>query len=110
MHLHYSPYQFATDTQAANCEVDAHKVVKTLDALTRKDTAKVRNMGSTMTVAEAAAIPLTPTAFISPNPVDVMRDIKKPMAATGVKSVSNAKPYDPTYRNRMREGYGDRSY
>jgi len=109
MHLHYSPFQFATAEEVATNDVSASKVVKTLNKLTAKDTSKTHNMGSTMTCEQAAAIPGTPNAFISPNAPGVMADIKMPMAPTGVAGpVSMAKPYDHSYRTRGRVGYGDR--
>ena len=111
MHLHYSPFQFATGVEASTCDVDARKVAKTLKTLTKKDTSKSRNLDATMSCAEADAIPGTPTAFISPNPVGTMKDIKMPMAPVGICAKPSASPaYDHSYRNRMREGYGDRGF
>jgi len=107
-HLHYSPFQFATDVQASNTDVSAKKVVKTLKKLTRKD--MTHDLHSTMSVAEAAMIPNTPTAFISPNPIGVMKDLKMPMAAVGVCEAPKAAPaFDHSYRMRGRQGYGDRA-
>ena len=109
MHLHYSPFQFATDVEVVNCDVSAKKVVKTLKTLTAKDTSKTHNMGSTMSADAAARIPGTPTAFISPNPVGTMKDIKTPMAPALVRQASVRAPhYDQEYRSRGRLGYGDR--
>lgn len=111
MHLHYSPFQFATGVEVSTCDVDAGKVVKTLKKITKKDNSKTRNMNSTMPCAEADSISGTPTAFISPNPVDAMRDIKMTMAPTGARVKPPSAPaYDHSYRNRMREGYGDRGF
>jgi hypothetical protein len=111
MHLHYSPFQFATGVDVSTCDVDGRKIAKTIKMLTKKDTSKKQNMMCTMTCAEADAIPGTPTAFISPNPVGSMKDIKMPMAALGVcPKPSSAPAYDQSYRNRMREGYGDRGF
>jgi hypothetical protein len=110
MHLHYSPFQFATGVEVSTCDVSAHKVAKTLATLTRSDKHKTRNMGATMSCAEAAAIPGTPTAFISPNRVGVMKDISMPLAPMGVCAKPHAAAaYDHGHRHRMREGYGDRS-
>jgi len=107
-HLHYSPFQFATDVQVSNTEVSAKKVVKTLKKLTSKD--KTHDMGSTMSCAEACMVPGSPTAFISPNPVGVMKDLKMPMASVGVCEAPKAAPaYDHSYRSRGRQGYGDRA-
>lgn len=68
-----------------------------------------KNMGCVMTCEQAARIPGTPTAFISPNPVGTMKDIKMPMAPTGVpdKPMASA-AYDFAHRSKMRQGYGDR--
>jgi hypothetical protein len=57
-------------------------------------------------------IPGTPNAFISPNPVGVMKDLKKPMAPTGVSrgmAPKAAPAIDYTHRNKGREHYGDRA-
>lgn len=109
MHLHYSPFQFATEVEVVDSDVSAMKVVKTLKALVKKDTSKTHDMGSTMPCAAAAAIPGTPTAFISPNLPGVMKDIKMPMAAVGVApKPMAAEHYDHGHRSRGRVGYGDR--
>ena len=111
-HLHYSPFQAATSLEVATYHVNAEKVVKTLEGLTKKDRLASKNMGCTLPVEQAARIPGSPTAFISPNGIDSMRDIKMPMAAQGLYSASKASnlvpAYDHSYRNRMRQGYGDR--
>jgi len=109
MHLHYSPFQFATVEQVSETNVSAKKTVKTLQKLTRKDTAKSHNMDSTFPCSEAAMIPGTPTAFISPNPIGTMKDLKMPMAAVGVAAAPKSAPaFDHSYRTRGRQGYGDR--
>jgi len=77
MHLHYSPFQHATGVEVSEYDIDAHKVAKTIKKLISKDTSKTRNMGSTMSCEQAAMVPGTPTAFISPNKIDSMRDIKE---------------------------------
>jgi hypothetical protein len=110
MHLHYSPFQFATGVQVSDYDVSAKKVVATLKKLTKSD--KTRDMGSTMSCHEAAMIPGTPTAFISPNAVGTMKDLKKPMAPTGVSrgmAPKSAPAYDHSYRSRGRQHYGDRA-
>jgi hypothetical protein len=71
-HLHYSPFQFATEVQASENEVNVKKVVKTL----KRKTAGDKVTPKLMTREEAHSIPGTPTAFISPNSVDVMRTVK----------------------------------
>jgi hypothetical protein len=107
MHLHYSPFQFATDTEVSTGDVSVKKVVKVLKALTKSD--KVKDMGSTMSCAAAAEIPGSPNAFISPNPIGVMKDLKAPMAPALVRRTTAGAPaYDAEYRGRSRLGYGDR--
>ena len=109
MHLHYSPFQFATGVQVSTNEVSVKKIVKTLKKITKKD--NKRNLDSTMSCAEAAMIPGSPTAFISPNGVGTMKDIKMPIAPTGVSrgvAPKAAPAYDHSYRHRGREHYGDR--
>jgi len=70
--MHYSPFQFATTEQAAENDVNVKKVISTL----KRKTAKDKITPKLMTREEAHSIPGTPTAFISPNSVDVMRSIK----------------------------------
>lgn len=111
MHLHYSPFQHATGVEVSDNNVNVYKVAKTIQKLTKKDTSKTMNMGSTMSCQEAAMIPGSPTAFISPNSIDSMRDIKMPLAPTGVSRgvVPKSSPaMDTSYRTRNRVGYGDR--
>ena len=109
MHLHYSPFQFATGVEVSTGDVSAMKVEKVLKTLTKKDTSKTHDMHSTMPCADAARIPGTPTAFISPNSVGAMRDIKTPMAPALVRHVPTAAAhYDHGHRSRGRVGYGDR--
>ena len=71
-HMHYSPFQFATEVQASENEVNVKKIVKTL----KRKTAKDKITPHLMSREEAHSIPGTPNAFISPNSVDVMRSIK----------------------------------
>jgi len=109
MHLHYSPFQFATDVEASENDVSAMKVAKTLKTLTKKDESKAKDMGCTMPCAAAESIPGTPTAFISPNPTGVMKDLKMPMAPMGIAPAPKSAPHiDHSYRNRGRVAYGDR--
>jgi len=68
-HLHYSPFQFATDVQASEHDVGVKKVVSKLKKMTARD----KLTPKLMSCDEARSIPGTPTAFISPNSVDVMR-------------------------------------
>lgn len=69
VHLHYSPFQFATEVQALDHDVSAKKVVSKLNKMTARD----KLTPKLMSCDEARSIPGTPTAFISPNSVDVMR-------------------------------------
>ena len=69
VHLHYSPFQFATEEQAATHNVGVKKVVAKLNKMTARDKLAPKLMSR----EEALSIPGTPTAFISPNSVDVMR-------------------------------------
>jgi hypothetical protein len=72
VHLHYSPYQFATEGEASENKVSAKKTVKTLKRMTAKD----KLAPKLMSCAEAREIPGSPNAFISPNAPDVMRTVK----------------------------------
>ena len=72
VHLHYYPFQFATEEQAATNDVNVKKVVSKLTRMTAKD----KLAPKLMSCEEARSIPGTPTAFISPNSVDVMRTAK----------------------------------
>lgn len=109
MHLHYSPFQHATGVQVSDDSVNQAKIVKTLEGLTKADRMKTQNMDCTMSCEQAARIPGTPTAFISPNRPGVMADIKMPMAPIVLPGkVETAPALDDGYRTRMRQGYGDR--
>jgi len=72
VHLHYSPFQFATEEQAATNDVGVKRVVAKLNKLTARDKLPPPKL---MSCDEARSIPGTPTAFISPNTVDVMRTV-----------------------------------
>ena len=69
VHMHYSPFQFATSEQVAEGDVGVKKVVAKLKKMTARD----KLTPKLMSCEEARSIPGTPTAFISPNSVDVMR-------------------------------------
>lgn len=110
-HLHFNAYQHATELEVITYDVSTKKVLKTLAGLTKADRMKTVNMDSVMPCEQAARIPGTPTAFISPNPVGTMKDIKMPMAPTGLPDKPIAAPsYDHDHRSRMRQGYGDRGF
>jgi len=78
VHLHYSPYQFANEVQAATDDVSVTQVLKRNKHLTKKDAKKSHNMNSTIPRADAHEIihNVSPNGFISPNPVGAMKDIK----------------------------------
>jgi len=77
VHQHYSPFQFATDVQASEGEVNVKKILKTNARLTKKDAVAAKAIReATMSREEAHMVQMSPTAFISPNNVDVMRTIK----------------------------------
>lgn len=69
VHMHYSPFQFATSEQVAEGDVGVKKVVTKLKKMTARD----KLTPKLMSCEEARSIPGTPTAFIAPNSVDVMR-------------------------------------
>ena len=69
VHTHYSPLQFATSEQVAEHKVGVKKMASKLKKMTARD----KLTPKLMSCDEAKSIPGTPTAFISPNPVDVMR-------------------------------------
>jgi len=77
-HLHYSPFQFANTVQAADGEVSLKRILKENKKLTKKDTSQCAGMKCTISRADAHEIIFntSPTAFISPNSVGAMRDIK----------------------------------
>jgi hypothetical protein len=77
-HLHYSPFQWANSVQASEQDVSAKKAVKTLNKITAKDAAKAKHIPTTMPRAAAHEViaNVSPNAFISPNPPDVMRMAK----------------------------------
>jgi len=76
VHLHYSPFQFATDKQVSEDDVSTKKILKTNARLTKKDTTKAKLIPTTMPCSEAHQIIGTPNAFISPNSVDGMRMVR----------------------------------
>ena len=81
-HLHYSPYQFSTGAQLAEPKKQVIKEKKyLLKAHSERKTA-TRNLGSTITCAEAHEVSSLPNAYISPNLPDVMRQSKSVFGAT----------------------------
>jgi len=76
VHLHYSPFQFATEVQVSEDDVSVKKILKTNARLTKKDKTKAKLIPTTMPCSEAHDIIGSPNAFISPNSVDGMRMVK----------------------------------
>lgn len=76
VHLHYSPFQFATGVQVSEDDVSVKKILKTNARLTKKDKTKAKLIPTTMPCSEAHDIIGSPNAFISPNSVDGMRMVK----------------------------------
>ena len=76
MHLHYSPFQFATAEQVAEPKKQVVKEKKYLVKVNAERKTATRNLGSTMTCTEAHEVSSLPNAFISPNLPDVMRQSK----------------------------------
>jgi len=72
VHMHYSPFQFATEVQAAENKVS----VKAVMAPAKKLIRKTAPLPALMSRADAHSITGSPNAFISPNTVDVMRTVK----------------------------------
>jgi hypothetical protein len=82
MHLHYSPYQWATGVQVADDDVNVKKILKVGKKLTAADAKKAKLIPTTMSCYDAHMITGSPTAFISPNSVDAMRTIHSVFGAT----------------------------
>jgi hypothetical protein len=82
VHLHYSPFQFATANQVSEDHVGVKKILKTNARLTKKDRTKAKLIPTTMPCSEAHEIIGTPNAFISPNSIDGMRMIHSVFGAT----------------------------
>lgn len=82
VHLHYSPFQFATANQVSEDQVGVKKILKTNTRLTKKDSTKAKLIPTTMPCSEAHQIIGTPNAFISPNSIDGMRMIRSVFGAT----------------------------
>jgi hypothetical protein len=74
VHLHYSPFQFSNDVRASDDAVlPAKKIAAKLNSMV-----KTPPKPALMSCDEAHKIMslTSPTAFISPNSVDVMRTVK----------------------------------
>jgi hypothetical protein len=81
MHLHYSPFQFATAEQVAEPKKQVVKEKKYMVKVHNERKTATRNLGSTMTCVEAHEVSSLPNAFISPNLPDVMRQSKSVFGA-----------------------------
>lgn len=81
MHLHYSPYQFATAEQIAEPKKQVVKEKKYAVKSYAERKMATRNLGSTMSRVEAHEVSSLPNAFISPNLPDVMRQSKSVFGA-----------------------------
>jgi len=75
-HLHYSAFQFATGAQLAEPKKQVVKEKKYMVKTYTERKSATRNLGSTMSCAEAHEASSMPNAFISPNKPDVMRQSK----------------------------------
>jgi len=74
VHMHYSPFQFATNQGVEGNDLQSGKKVR---AVTKRLTARDKlPKPALLSCEEAKSIPGTPTAFIAPNSIDVMRTIK----------------------------------
>jgi hypothetical protein len=74
VHMHYSPYQFATNVGIEGDDLQSGKKVR---KVTKRLTARDKlPKPALLSCEEAKMIPGTPNAFISPNSTDVMRMIK----------------------------------
>ena len=81
MHLHYSPFQFATGEQLAEPKKQVVKEKKYMVKTSSDRKTATRNLGCTMTCMEAHEASSMPNAFISPNLPDVMRQSKSVFGA-----------------------------
>ena len=81
VHLHYSPFQFATGAQLAEPKKQVVKEKKYLVKAREDRKTATRNLGATMTREEAHQVSSMPNAFISPNLPDVMRQSKSVFGA-----------------------------
>ena len=75
-HMHYSPFQFATAEQTILPKREVVKEKKLMVALKTERKAKTHDLGCTMPLATAHSISDLPNAFISPNGLSEMKDIK----------------------------------
>ena len=76
VHTHYSPFQFSTAEQLAEPKKQVVKEKKYAMKSYNERKSMTRNLGATMTCAEAHEVSSLPNAYISPNSPDVMRQSK----------------------------------
>lgn len=76
MHLHYSPFQFSTAEQTTLPKKEVVKEKKLMVSLKDERKKKTHDLGCTMPLATAHSVSDLPNAYISPNSVSNMKDIK----------------------------------
>lgn len=75
-HMHYSPFQFSTAEQTILPKKEVVKEKKLMVSLKAERKKKTHDLGCTMPLVVAHSISNLPNAYISPNGVSQMKDIK----------------------------------
>ena len=75
-HMHYSPFQWSTAGQTILPKKEVVKEKKLMVSLKAERKAKTHDLGSTIPLATAHCVVNLPNAYISPNGVSEMKDIK----------------------------------
>jgi hypothetical protein len=75
-HMHYSPFQFSTAEQTILPKKEVIKEKKLMVSLKADRKKKTHDLGCTMPLTVAHSISDLPNAYISPNGVAQMKDIK----------------------------------
>ena len=75
-HMHYSPFQFATAEQTILPKKEVVKQKKLMVDLKAERKAKTHDLGCTISITAAHSLTNLPNAFISPNGLSEMKDIK----------------------------------
>ena len=75
-HMHYSPYQFSTEEQTILPKKEVVKEKKLVVSFKAEIKKKTHDLGCTMPIAVAHEVSSLPNAYISPNGVSEMKDIK----------------------------------
>jgi len=75
-HMHYSPFQFSTAEQTILPKKEVIKEKKLMVSLKADRKKKTHDLGCTMPLAVAHSVSDLPNAYISPNGVSEMKDIK----------------------------------